>query len=88
MKYSSQLTNTDTQDNQVRDVTPKIMTLMKTRVETLLLEISRVAPHDPSLKTLSNMAHVAGRIAESASHTLHNSGHNPGHNAGHMALPY
>lgn len=50
------------QDNQVREVTPKIMTLLKTRIEHLYLRISRIAPNDPILKTLTNMANVAGRI--------------------------
>jgi predicted type IV restriction endonuclease len=52
------------QDEQLRDVTPKIMTLIKGRIEQLILHISRLAPSDPNLKTLSNMANVAGRIAE------------------------
>ncbi|KAK3684081.1 hypothetical protein B0T22DRAFT_483868 [Podospora appendiculata] len=64
-----------TLDDQVRDVTPKIMSLLKTRIEQLLLDISRVAPHDQSLKTLANMVHVASRIAETVQQSRHSSGH-------------
>jgi hypothetical protein len=52
------------QDDQVRDVTPKIMSLIKSRTEQLLVDISRVAPHDPALKTLANLGHMATRISE------------------------
>lgn len=71
------------QDDQVREVTPKIMTLLKTRIEQLFLEISRIAPHDQSLKTLSNMSQIAGRIAESVQ-MRHGAMHAPGH----MGAPY
>lgn len=40
------------------------MGLIKGRVEQLFLRVSRLAPSDPTLKTLTNMANVAGRIAE------------------------
>jgi hypothetical protein len=59
------------------------MTLLKTRIEQLFLEISRIAPHDPALKTLSNMGQAAGRIAESVQIR-----HNPMHVPGHMGAPY
>ncbi|KAK4223317.1 hypothetical protein QBC38DRAFT_487960 [Podospora fimiseda] len=49
-------------DDQVREVTPKIMTLLRGRIEQLLLEVSRVAPHDSSLKSLSTLAQAAGNI--------------------------
>ena len=39
------------------------MTLVKERAEHLLMDIGRVAPHDPTLKTLGSIAHHAGRIA-------------------------
>ncbi|KAK0625856.1 hypothetical protein B0T14DRAFT_492289 [Immersiella caudata] len=58
-------------DDQVRDVTPKIMTLIKTRCEQLLVEISRYAPQDPHLKTLSSLAHVAGRIMDAVQAPRH-----------------
>lgn len=48
----------------MREVTPKIMGLIKSRVEQLFLRVSRLAPNDPTLKMLTNMANVAGRIAE------------------------
>ncbi|KAK4239222.1 hypothetical protein C8A03DRAFT_14376 [Achaetomium macrosporum] len=70
-------------DDQVREVTPKIMTLLKTRIEGLFLEISRIAPHDPALKTLSSMSQIAGRIAESVQMR-----HGPMHAPGHMGAPY
>lgn len=66
------------QDDQVREVTPKIMTMLKTRIEQLFLDISRVAPHDASLKTLSNMSQVAGRIADSVQ-MRHGHIHGPAH---------
>lgn len=52
------------QDEQVRGVTPKIMSLVKERAENLFVEISRVAPHDPTLKTLGSIAHHARRIED------------------------
>lgn len=57
---------TDKQDDQVREVTPKIMGLLKTRIEHLFVRISRIAPNDPTLKSLTNMANVAGRINDIA----------------------
>ena len=61
----SVLTKMIAQDDQLREVTPKIMGLLKSRIEQLFLRISRLAPNDPTLKNLTNMANVAGRIAES-----------------------
>jgi hypothetical protein len=57
------------QDDQLRDVTPKIMGLLKARVEQLYIRISRIAPSDPILKTLSNLVSVAGRISETVRST-------------------
>ncbi|KAL1837098.1 hypothetical protein VTK73DRAFT_4826 [Phialemonium thermophilum] len=51
-------------DDQVREVTPKIMSLLKTRIEHLFARIHRIAPNDPTLKNLTNMANVAGRITD------------------------
>ncbi|KAK4139608.1 uncharacterized protein C8A04DRAFT_32881 [Dichotomopilus funicola] len=65
-------------DEQVREVTPKIMTLLKTRIDQLLSEINRIAPHDQSVKTLSSMSSIAGRVAENAQ-LRHGSMHGPGH---------
>lgn len=59
------------------------MNILKTRIEQLLLEISRIAPHDPALKTLSSMSQVAGRIAETVQ-VRHGSVHAPGH----VGIPY
>jgi len=81
-------------DDQVREVTPRIMNLMKTRIETLLLDISRVAPHDSSLKTLHNLANVAGRIAETVSHPaqgprqIQGTHHGMGYPHGSHGTPY
>ncbi|KAL2158755.1 hypothetical protein VTH06DRAFT_3946 [Thermothelomyces fergusii] len=72
-----------TLDDQVREVTPKIMNILKTRIEQLFLEISRIAPHDPALKTLSNMSQVAGRIAETVQMR-----HGPVHASAHVGVPY
>jgi len=58
------LTHTTPQDDQLREVTPKIMNLIQSRVEQLMLRVSRLAPNDPTLKNLTNMANVAGRIAD------------------------
>ncbi|KAB5582221.1 hypothetical protein GE09DRAFT_1074135 [Coniochaeta sp. 2T2.1] len=55
-------------DDQLREVTPKIMGLIQSRVEQLFLRVSRLAPNDPSLKMLTNMANVTGRIAETVKH--------------------
>jgi hypothetical protein len=52
------------------------MGLIQSRVEQLFLRISRLAPNDPTLKSLTNMANVAGRIAESAKRS---GGHRGGH---------
>ena len=57
------------------------MTLLKTRIEQLFLDISRVAPHDTSLKTLSNMGQTAGRIADSVQ-MRHGGMHGPSHMGG------
>jgi len=40
------------------------MSVVKSRAEQLLIEISRVAPNDPSLKTLATLGHVASRISD------------------------
>ena len=44
------------------------MGLIQSRVEQLFLRVSRLAPNDPTLKMLTNMANVAGRIAETVKH--------------------
>jgi len=54
------------------------MTLLRGRIEQLLLEISRIAPHDTSIKTLSAMAQAAGNI-NSAVQGRHGSMHGPSH---------
>jgi hypothetical protein len=58
-------------DDQVREVTPKIMSLIKARSEQLMMDIGRVAPQDPSLKTLNSLAHVAARIMDAVQGSRH-----------------
>jgi hypothetical protein len=52
------------QDSEVRSVTPKIMSLLKTRLEQLFLNISNMAPRDPVLKNITNMTNMATRIID------------------------
>ena len=67
------------QEDQVVEAVPKVMSLIKAKVEELLLAISREAPHDASLKTLSNIANLAGRVGESCQ---------PSRQLGHPSAPY
>ncbi|KAL1837684.1 hypothetical protein VTJ49DRAFT_3510 [Mycothermus thermophilus] len=75
--------NLQSLDDQVREVTPKIMNLLKTRIEQLLIDISRIAPHDGAIKKLSSMSQVATRIAESVQMR-----HGTVHTLGHIGAPY
>ena len=52
------------QDSEVRSVTPKIMSLLKSRLEQLFLNISNMAPRDPVLKNITNMTNMATRIID------------------------
>ncbi|KAJ2902144.1 hypothetical protein MKZ38_000997 [Zalerion maritima] len=49
-------------DNQTRDITPKIMTLVVSRIEGIFFEITRQAPQDPILKVLSGLIATGNRI--------------------------
>ena len=55
------------------------MSLIQAKVEELLLAISREAPHDASIKTLSNIANIASRVGESCQ---------PSRQLGHPGAPY
>ncbi|KAJ9143336.1 Muc1 extracellular alpha--glucan glucosidase [Pleurostoma richardsiae] len=51
-----------TTDNQVREVTPKIMGIIKSRLESLFMRITNAAPGDPILKNLASMIQLTNRI--------------------------
>ncbi|KAI0596085.1 hypothetical protein F4775DRAFT_330154 [Biscogniauxia sp. FL1348] len=57
------LTNTS-QDAQVRDVVPNIMTNFISRIEKLFMQISNRSPTDPILQHLSGMTQMANRIRD------------------------
>lgn len=65
----------------MREVTPKIMTLIKNRTESLLMDINRVNPHDQALKVLHQITTYAGRIADNA--VMGSRQH-----AGHLGAPF
>jgi hypothetical protein len=52
------------QEHEIREVTPKIMGVVKQRLEQLFLAINNVAPRDPVLKNITNMAGLASRIID------------------------
>ncbi|EGO56845.1 hypothetical protein NEUTE1DRAFT_65709 [Neurospora tetrasperma FGSC 2508] len=62
-------------EDQVVEAVPKVMSLIQAKMEELLLAISRESPHDASLKTLSNIAHLAGRVGESCQPSRQSLGH-------------
>ncbi|CAN8104583.1 unnamed protein product [Discula destructiva] len=51
-------------EGQVREVTPKVMRLIKGRLEHILIRLSTARPHDPSLKTVSQMIEHTRKINE------------------------
>jgi len=55
---------TSHQEDQVRDLIPKIMGIYIQRLEHLFMRISQVAGHDPLLKRLSMMVAAANRILD------------------------
>jgi hypothetical protein len=57
---SPELTNR--QEDQVREIIPKIMGIYSQRLEHLFMRISNLSAHDPTLKRLSTMVTVANRI--------------------------
>jgi len=54
------------QDDQVRELIPKIMGIYVQRLEHLFMRISQVAGHDPLLKRLSLMVAAANRILDTS----------------------
>jgi hypothetical protein len=53
-----------TLDEQVREVTPKIMGIYIQRLEHLFMRISNVSAQDPILKRLSLLVSTANRIVD------------------------
>lgn len=49
--------------------------MIKIKTEELWQVINRESPHDASLKTLADIAHYAGRIAESCQPSRQSLGH-------------
>jgi hypothetical protein len=57
-------TLTTQQDDQLCNVTPRIMGLLKGRLEQLIVKISRVSPSDAIIKKLTHMVHMVTQISE------------------------
>lgn len=53
---------TKSQEDQVREIIPKIMGIYAQRLEHLFMRISNLSAHDPTLKRLSAMVAMANRI--------------------------
>ncbi|TAQ83363.1 hypothetical protein B7494_g8313 [Chlorociboria aeruginascens] len=52
------------QDDQVRELIPKIMGIYVQRIEHLFMRISNISAQDPTLKRLSQMVNAANRILD------------------------
>ena len=50
------------QDDQTREITPKILGHIKTRLEQVFMRISSVSPNDPGLKNLAQMSSIVEKI--------------------------
>jgi len=55
---------TCSQEDQVRNLIPKIMGIYIQRIEHLFMRISQISAQDPILKRLSMMVGAANRILE------------------------
>lgn len=55
----------DEQEGQVREITPKVMSLLKGRLEHVFLRLSSTSPNDPVLKNISQMTSITQRITDS-----------------------
>lgn len=55
---------TTQQDDQLCNVTPRIMGLLKGRLEQLIVKISRISPSDPIIKKLTHLVHMVTQISE------------------------
>jgi hypothetical protein len=58
-----------TMEESVRSVTPKIMSILRSRVEQLFMRVSSVSAQDPLLKRLSAIANAAQRMGEAVETT-------------------
>ncbi|KAL1858175.1 hypothetical protein Daus18300_010057 [Diaporthe australafricana] len=52
-------------EGQVREITPKVMSLLKGRLEHIFLRLSSTVPSDPALRNISNMTNLTQRITDS-----------------------
>ncbi|POS76281.1 hypothetical protein DHEL01_v205319 [Diaporthe helianthi] len=52
-------------EGQVREITPKVMSLLKGRLEHVFLRLSSSVPSDPALRNISNMTSLTQRITDS-----------------------
>ncbi|TPX11672.1 uncharacterized protein E0L32_007651 [Thyridium curvatum] len=57
------------QDEQVRELTPKILSHIKARLEQVFIEISTISANDPVLKNIAQMASLINRIVDGAQAT-------------------
>lgn len=60
-----ELTAFGIQEGQVREITPKVMSLLKGRLEHVFLRLSSTMPSDPALRNISNMTNLTQRITDS-----------------------
>lgn len=55
-------------EGQVREITPKVMSLLKGRLEHVFLRLNSTVPNDPALKNISIMTNLTQRITDSMRH--------------------
>ncbi|VBB83550.1 Putative protein of unknown function [Podospora comata] len=55
-------------DEQTREVTPRIMSLMRSKFQSLQSELMAVSPQSPQLNTLASMVKIASQIVELMKH--------------------
>ncbi|KUI67252.1 hypothetical protein VM1G_02929 [Cytospora mali] len=55
-------------EGQVREITPKVMSLLKGRLEHIFMRLSSAVPNDPALKNISMMTSLTQRITDSMRH--------------------
>ena len=58
------LTDFPCQDNETREITPKILGHIKTRLEQVFMRISSVSANDSSLKNIAQMTSAINRMIE------------------------
>ncbi|KAJ0107754.1 hypothetical protein J7T55_000016 [Diaporthe amygdali] len=51
-------------EGQVREITPKVMSLLKGRLEHIFLRLSSTVPSDPALRNISTMTNLTQRITD------------------------